>query len=62
MDAAKCAYWRRQWGILDPHVEPVRMQDRSRFLLMHRDCGRPGTLERRREQLVRAHNRDVDRT
>jgi hypothetical protein len=21
------AYWRRQWGILDPHVEPVRMED-----------------------------------
>ena len=21
------AYWRRQWGILDPHVEPVGMQD-----------------------------------
>lgn len=21
------AYWRRQWGIIDPHVEPVRMED-----------------------------------
>lgn len=21
------AYWTRQWGILDPHVEPVRMED-----------------------------------
>jgi len=21
------AYWRRQWGILDPHVEPVRIED-----------------------------------
>jgi ketosteroid isomerase-like protein len=21
------AYWRRQWGILDPHVEPVRMEE-----------------------------------
>ena len=21
------AYWRRQWGILDPHVDPVRMED-----------------------------------
>jgi ketosteroid isomerase-like protein len=21
------AYWRRQWGILDPHVEPVRIAD-----------------------------------
>ena len=21
------AYWRRQWGILDPHVEPVRFKD-----------------------------------
>jgi ketosteroid isomerase-like protein len=21
------AYWRRQWGVLDPHVEPVRIQD-----------------------------------
>lgn len=21
------AYWRRQWGILDPHVEPIRMED-----------------------------------
>lgn len=21
------AYWRRQWGILDPHVEPVRMAE-----------------------------------
>jgi hypothetical protein len=21
------AYWRRQWGILDPHVEPVHMED-----------------------------------
>jgi ketosteroid isomerase-like protein len=21
------AYWRRQWGIIDPHVEPVRVED-----------------------------------
>lgn len=21
------AYWRRQWGMLDPHVEPVRMEE-----------------------------------
>jgi hypothetical protein len=21
------AYWRRQWGIIDPHVEPVRIAD-----------------------------------
>ena len=21
------AYWKRQWAILDPHVEPVRMED-----------------------------------
>jgi ketosteroid isomerase-like protein len=21
------AYWRRQWGILDPHVEPIRMEE-----------------------------------
>jgi hypothetical protein len=21
------AYWRRQWGILDPHVEPVHIED-----------------------------------
>jgi len=21
------AYWKRQWGILDPHVEPVRIED-----------------------------------
>lgn len=21
------AYWRRQWGILDPHVEPVHMEN-----------------------------------
>lgn len=21
------AYWRRQWDILDPHVEPLRMED-----------------------------------
>ena len=21
------AYWRRQWGIIDPHVEPVRIED-----------------------------------
>ncbi len=21
------AYWKRQWGILDPHVEPVRMDE-----------------------------------
>lgn len=21
------AYWKRQWTILDPHVEPVRMED-----------------------------------
>ena len=21
------AYWRRQWGILDPRVEPVRIED-----------------------------------
>lgn len=21
------AYWRRQWGMLNPHVEPVRMED-----------------------------------
>jgi ketosteroid isomerase-like protein len=21
------AYWRRQWGVLDPHVEPMRMED-----------------------------------
>jgi len=21
------AYWKRQWGILDPHVEPVGMED-----------------------------------
>ncbi len=21
------AYWKRQWGILDPHVDPVRMED-----------------------------------
>lgn len=21
------AYWRRQWDILDPHVEPVRIED-----------------------------------
>lgn len=20
-------YWQRQWGIIDPHVEPVRMED-----------------------------------
>ena len=20
-------YWRRQWGVLDPHVEPVRIKD-----------------------------------
>lgn len=27
MAATRCAYWARQWGILDPHVEPVRIQD-----------------------------------
>lgn len=21
------AYWRRQWGIIDPHVEPMRIED-----------------------------------
>jgi|ERR1700733_2083434 hypothetical protein len=21
------AYWRRQWGLVDPHVEPVSMED-----------------------------------
>lgn len=21
------AYWKRQWGIIDPHVEPVRIED-----------------------------------
>lgn len=21
------AYWRRQWGLIDPYVEPVRMED-----------------------------------
>lgn len=23
------AYWQRQWGIIDPHVEPVRMENEA---------------------------------
>jgi hypothetical protein len=63
MDAAKCAPTGDASGAFwIPMLNPCACKIGVGFLVMHRDCRRPGTLERRREQLVRAHNRDVDRT